>query len=98
MNPLQELQKWYQSQCNGDWEHTCGVKIDTLDNPGWSLTVDLAGTNLAARSFTRIDRLADTNWFYCEVRDSRFEGRGGPLMLEELIKTFLAWAQEVRRF
>ena len=31
---------WYLSQCNGDWEHAYGVKIDTLDNPGWTLEVE----------------------------------------------------------
>lgn len=44
MDTLQELQRWYRSQCNGDWEHSYGVKIDTLDNPGWSVTVELADT------------------------------------------------------
>jgi hypothetical protein len=97
MSTLQDLQKWYRSQCNGDWEHTYGVKINTLDNPGWSLTIDLVGTNLADRSFTKINRLSDdASWLVCEVRDSRFEGRSGSLMLEELVKIFLAWASEVR--
>jgi len=93
MNALQELQRWYQSQCNGEWEHTYGVKIDTLDNPGWTLTIDLVGTDLNNRPFSKIERLSDDeNWVVCEVRDSRFEGRGGPLMLEELVGVFLAWA------
>jgi Immunity protein 53 len=52
MNALQELQQWYQSQCNGDWEHTYGVKIDTLDNPGWSVTIELADTYLYGRTFS----------------------------------------------
>ncbi|MBC6448487.1 Imm53 family immunity protein [Actinokineospora xionganensis] len=26
-------QRWYQSQCDEEWEHELGVKIDTLDNP-----------------------------------------------------------------
>jgi hypothetical protein len=24
------LQRWYVGQCNGDWEHQYGVRIDTL--------------------------------------------------------------------
>jgi hypothetical protein len=32
---LNELQVWYGAQCNGSWEHTYGIKIETLDNPGW---------------------------------------------------------------
>ena len=32
---LSALENWYAGQCNGVWEHGCGVRIDTLDNPGW---------------------------------------------------------------
>jgi len=46
MNALSELQKWYFAQCDGDWEHSYGVRIDTVDNPGWTLEIDLVGTNL----------------------------------------------------
>jgi hypothetical protein len=28
MDELQQLQEWCISQCNQDWEHTYGVKID----------------------------------------------------------------------
>ena len=33
------LEDWYADLCNGDWEHTGGIKIETLDNPGWCITV-----------------------------------------------------------
>jgi len=46
MSSLQELQEWYLSQCNEDWEHTYGVSIGTIDNPGWSLEVELSDTSL----------------------------------------------------
>jgi hypothetical protein len=44
-NLLPRLQRWYHSQSDGTWEHASGVRIETLDNPGWSLKVDLRGTN-----------------------------------------------------
>jgi len=47
MNALQQLQDWYFAQCNGDWEHRYGVTISTLDNPGWTLEVDLTNTCLS---------------------------------------------------
>jgi hypothetical protein len=31
------LEQWYFRQCNGDWEHTHGIIIETLDNPGWAV-------------------------------------------------------------
>ena len=30
------LEEWYVSNCDGDWEHTFGITINTIDNPGWS--------------------------------------------------------------
>ena len=46
---IEWLEQWYVAQCDGDWEHAKGVKIETLDNPGWLLTVDLAGTEREGR-------------------------------------------------
>ena len=46
VSSISNLQEWYASQCNGDWEHTFGVTISTMDNPGWGLTIDLTGTSL----------------------------------------------------
>ncbi len=34
MDLLTWVQRWYLDQCDGEWEHEWGVKIDTLDNPG----------------------------------------------------------------
>ena len=93
MSALPELQQWYLSQCDGDWEHQYGVKIGTLDNPGWSVHIDLAETDLAERPFSEIQRTeSETQWIICRVRHRQFEGFGGPLMLEELLRTFLTWA------
>ncbi|CAN5332574.1 hypothetical protein BH18ACI2_BH18ACI2_12670 [soil metagenome] len=51
MSVLADLQKWYESQCNEDWEHQYGVTIGTLDNPGWTVTIDLVNTDLEGREF-----------------------------------------------
>ena len=50
---LDWLQRWYGSQCDGDWEHEWGVAIATLDNPGWSVKIDLEETDLADREYPR---------------------------------------------
>ncbi|BFV59917.1 hypothetical protein KCMC57_up50210 [Kitasatospora sp. CMC57] len=46
LDPLGFLTAWYTAQCDGDWEHEYGIRIETLDNPGWSVEVDLEGTGL----------------------------------------------------
>jgi hypothetical protein len=93
MSGLQRLQAWYAEQCNGSWEHECGVKIESIDDPGWRVRVGLRGTPLHAHDFTELERLhAGEEWVHCRVRNGCFEGYGGPQMLEEIVKIFLAWA------
>jgi len=48
---LRELQAWFQTQCDGDWEHGHGVRIESLDNPGWMVVIELAGTPLEGKEF-----------------------------------------------
>ncbi|UCH44768.1 MAG: hypothetical protein JSV11_10785 [Nitrospiraceae bacterium] len=43
MNNFDRLNRWYINQCNGDWEHQYGIVIETLDNPGWRVKIDLTG-------------------------------------------------------
>jgi immunity protein 53 of polymorphic toxin system len=90
---LKRLQHWYGAHCDGSWEHRYGVSIDTLDNPGWSLVVDLTDTELADRVFdeVRVERGGD-GWYRCKVFDRVFEGSCGPMGLNELIGVFLNWA------
>lgn len=93
-HPLSALQHWYARQTDGDWEHGRGVQITSLDNPGWALTVDLAGTALAGKPFAEITELDDErDWMSCRVSDGRFEANGGPFMLERMLRIFADWAQ-----
>ena len=46
MNVLTDLQEWFASNCDGDWEHDFGIRIETMSDPGWMVTIDLEETNL----------------------------------------------------
>ena len=94
---IRRSSEWYEAQCNGEWEHHKGVLIETLDNPGWSVKVDLDGTPLAQSAFTELTELADErNWIHCVVKGQRFEGNGGPDMLGRILDVFLDWAAQGR--
>lgn len=88
----QRLQEWYQARCDGDWEHNNVIKIESLDNPGWMLTVDLGETEWAGREIDlrRVER-SENDWVQYKVSKSKmkFFGSGGPLNLEEVIESFL---------
>lgn len=93
MNVLSELQLWYESQCNEDWEHQYGVSIETLDNPGWTVTIDLEDTELDGKPFHTVEDLEpEREWIRCWVEESKFKGVGGPRKLEEILRIFLEWS------
>ena len=91
---LDKLTSWYRAQCNGDWEHSYGITIQTLDNPGWLVTIDLTGTDLEKRSFVpllRGDHETDHDWIHCKVESGKFTGAGGAGKLAEIIEVFMDW-------
>lgn len=94
MDLLIWLQNWYQSQCDGDWEHLYGVKIDTLDNPGWMVSIDLKETELENKPFceVRTDN-GESDWIICSVKNGIFEGIGDAGKLTEIIRIFKEWAE-----
>lgn len=90
---LQELEKWYENCCDGEWEHHFGVTIETLDNPGWQVRIDIVGTRLENQGFKEVNWSDDHHdWLRCRVREGRFEGVGGPAKLHQILKVFTAWA------
>ena len=90
--PISLLEKWYFERCNGDWEHSWGVKIETLDNPGWRLRINLNETRAENRVLerTRIDR-SENDWMMYWVEERVFHAACGPLNLSEAIKVFIGW-------
>lgn len=92
---LEELQQWYVSQCDGGWEHTYGVSIGTLDNPGWHVEIDIAETVLETRIFRAVTDLApELDWIDCRIVEGQFRGAGGPSTLGRILRTFLDWSRE----
>ena len=95
MSVIADLERWYESQCDEDWEHAWGVTIGTVDNPGWTVMIDLDETYLEGVAFEPvIDIEPERDWVRCEVREHKFIGSGGPRQLERIISTFLGWARE----
>lgn len=90
-DPLMRLQDWYANECNGDWEHSFGVKIDTLDNPGWTLDIDLRETEWENLGLPRhVEERTENDWIQYEVADQKFQACGGPGNLGELISLFFS--------
>lgn len=94
MDVLKDIQDWYQSNCDENWEHDYGVKIDTLDNPGWSVAIDLPGTNLDGKIIEQVKcELSESDWYVYKIENDQFIGYGDPTKLDFLLKTFIDWAK-----
>ncbi len=94
-NAIVFLMQWYQSQCNGDWEHQNGIRIRTIDNPGWSIDIDLEGTPLAGLvAAPALTERTEEDWTFFEVKEGLFRARGGPGNLLELIAHFSALVRD----
>jgi hypothetical protein len=89
------LEHWYSSQCNGDWEHNYGVTIESIDNPGWRVKIDLNGTRYAALPNFDIKENydSDSEWMVCKIVEGVYEGVAGPFMLGPIIQTFRSWIE-----
>lgn len=87
------LQDWYAARCDGEWEHDYGVTIESLDNPGWQLRIDLTGTPLAEQ---RLDRTVvqrhEDDWLHAWTEAEVFHAACGPLNLAEALHTFRRWS------
>ncbi|MFE3999789.1 Imm53 family immunity protein [Nocardioides sp. YIM B13467] len=80
---------WYADQCDGEWEHEFGVKIETIDNPGWSVTIDLVDTEAhgSLLEFSTIE-LPRRGWIGAMSDGERFIASGSPGAASEIDQAF----------
>ncbi|MCJ1908989.1 immunity 53 family protein [Planococcus ruber] len=102
MDTLEWIQQWYCQQCDGDWEHLYGIRIETLDNPAWSVMISLEATELESKRFESVDiNRSNIDWVHCktgyiqERPGLQFLGYGGPMNLTEILKTFKLYAEKI---
>ncbi len=104
MNSLSWLQDWRFQQCDDSWEHDHGIVVQTLDNPGWLVKIDLVGTRLESEVMKEVGHLSDVNhkgikgkqdWIHCRVENGVFVGAGGPFALFRICDVFRHWVEIV---
>jgi hypothetical protein len=96
VSEINQLQEWYLAHCNGRWEHDHGITIESLDNPGWRVRIDLRGSELESKRFVPVEEgskpgnVFEDHWISCKVEDQVFWGAGKDL--GRILKRFLDWA------
>jgi hypothetical protein len=83
------LQNWYKQQCNDEWEHSYGISIDNIDNPGWKIEIDLKDTLVQNRTleYKLVDN-SENDWYSYKVTDNKYVANGDPDKLEFLLHIF----------
>jgi hypothetical protein len=88
IDSLTELQRWYESRCDGVWEHAHGIEIATLDNPGWKVKLD--GGSAGKVIDLAIER-DESDWISVRATGAEFAGYGGTGNLPELLALAVEW-------
>lgn len=103
MDPAQFLIEWYARHCDGEWEHEFGVQINTLDNPGWTCSINLKQTCMDGVPFDAVvvgeedDNYDDEGrqigpWWTCKVdAEGCFDIACGPRDLLAALAVFQNW-------
>lgn len=88
------LMQWYQAQCDGEWEEEHGITLESLDNPGWLLTVDLVGTHLEGRILDpQREERGEHDWVFSDSDGKVYRCAGGPMNLREILERFRYWVE-----
>ena len=93
MKIIKDIEKWYLAQCNEEWERHFGIDIQTLENPGWLIKIDLNNTNLENKPLDEFKENYEheTDWMICFKKKGVFEGIGGPEKLGDILNFFIKW-------
>src|SRR3954447_23427261 len=90
-----ELEQWFLSQCDGNWEHSHSIEIGTTDNPGWAVVIEVEGTALESRPFEDMEmRRSDRDYVACWRWPDAWQADCGMTNLAEAIACFIDWAGE----
>lgn len=88
---INRLADWYADQCDGDWEHEFGVTIETLDNPGWLIKVDLSDTDAEGTTLEpKLSEFGEGAWIHVAADGSVLRVACSPRLLDSALKHVLS--------
>lgn len=71
------------------------ILIKTIDNPGWSITIDLQNLVSIHKQVLSDINIDENNWYYCVIKNCVFEGDGGPLNLIDILEVAQLFFQNI---
>lgn len=88
------LQEWYQSKCDGTWEHAYGFDISNIDNPGWAVSIN----GEQNKKPIKVDIDNGDSWIVINANENEFKGYGGPGNLSAILEYAQEWLTPSQTF
>lgn len=86
---LEWIQNWFKQNCDGNWEHGEAIQINTLDNPGWEVEIDISNTSIANLDIKRIlNETSPQDWYGVKIENQKFNAVGDSGKLKFLLGLF----------
>ncbi|SHN25064.1 immunity 53 family protein [Chitinophaga sp. CF418] len=86
---LEWLIKWFDTNCDGEWERENQIQIHTVGNPGWYIKIDLRDTPLEDRIIdSGLIEQSDHDWYFYRIKDTEFQASGDNSKLIFLLSKF----------
>ena len=94
MNSFDFIVAWFAAHCDGDWEHDVGIRVATLDNPGWRVDIRIEDTELQGIEIDwKVDEQSEQEWLQWRATGRFFEARCGPKDLGRAFDAFRLFAE-----
>ena len=95
---LEFFSEWIFRNCDGLWEHSYGMKIESLDNPGFFVEFDIFKTNMEKINFQEViwesSSDPDSDWLECRVEGSKWRSACSVNNLSRVISIFKNWVEQ----
>lgn len=89
MEILEWIGNWYKAHCDGVWEDDHGIDIQTMNNPGWQVRIELHGTPFVNLEVDwTSEQIDDENWWGYKIEYAVFDGICDPTRLSLLLNKF----------
>lgn len=95
---LNWIQRWFASNCDGDWEHGYGIKINGLLGRGWDVSINLLDTIYQNKKFAfKREYKSEDDYYRVGTNQGKLIGNGGRKNLIDILSEFKDWitAQEL---
>ena len=90
------IQNWFKNNCDGDWEKAEVILINTTENPGWEVEIDISNTSIANMNINWIlNENGAQDWYGVKIENQKFNATGDSGKLKFLLGLFKEMIEKI---